>query len=186
MHFSIIMIRKRHHADWCFIDHVMYFWLVMQIMVSERWALTQEVDTLLFLVTTVKTHTGCIVQPASHMTWSTKTATMILPFPDGKKQSISMLLRECEMQRALLGTRPSWGGLLSVVRTRHQPGRSLGLSRSSTVWPVWTLSSVLQPAAKSWRTTVSSQPPDSCRRKEREQGTHWVTALKFQWTARLR
>jgi len=58
-----------------------------------------------------------------------------LPFPEGKKQSISTLLREWEMQSALLGTRPSWGGLRSVVRTKHQPGLSLGLSSSSTVCP---------------------------------------------------
>lgn len=85
-----------------------------------------------------------------------------LPFPEGKKQSISTLLRECEMQRALLGTRPSWGGLRSVVRTKHQPGLSLGLSSSSTVCPTWMLSSLLWPAVKSWSTTVSSHPPDNC------------------------
>ncbi|KAL0600278.1 hypothetical protein AAY473_030155 [Plecturocebus cupreus] len=81
--------------------------------------------------------------------------------PQGKKQSISTLLRECEMHRALLGTRPSSGGLRSVVRTRHQPGRSLGRSSSSTVCPTWMVSSVLWPALKSWRTTVSSHPPES-------------------------
>lgn len=85
-----------------------------------------------------------------------------LPFPEGKKQSISTLLREWEMQRALLGTRPSWGGLRSVVRTKHQPGLSLGLSSSSTVCPTWMLSSLLWPAVKSWSTTVSSHPPDNC------------------------
>ena len=84
-----------------------------------------------------------------------------LPFTRGKKQSISTLLREWEMHRALLGTRPSWGGLRSVVRTRHQPGRSLGRSSSSTVCPTWMLSSLLWPALKSWSTTVNSQPPES-------------------------
>ncbi|TNN51043.1 hypothetical protein EYF80_038773 [Liparis tanakae] len=58
-----------------------------------------------------------------------------LPFPEPKKQSISTLERECDTQSAEQGTRPSWGGLRSVVRTRHQPGRSLGRSNSSTVWP---------------------------------------------------
>lgn len=84
-----------------------------------------------------------------------------LPFTKGKKQSISTLLRECEMHRALLGTRPSCGGFRSVVRTRHQPGLSLGRSSSSTVCPTWMLSSLLWPALKSWRTTVSSHPPES-------------------------
>lgn len=60
---------------------------------------------------------------------------LLLPLPAPKKQSISTLEREWDTQRAELGTRPSWGGLRSVVRTRHQPGRSLGRSNSSTVWP---------------------------------------------------
>jgi hypothetical protein len=92
---------------------------------------------------------------------ATPPPQLSLPFK-GKKQSISTLLRECEMHRALLGTRPSCGGLRSVVRTRHQPGLSLGRSSSSTVWPTWMLSSLLWPALKSWRTTVSSHPPESC------------------------
>lgn len=59
----------------------------------------------------------------------------VLPLPELKKQSISTLERECDTHSAELGTRPSCGGLRSVVRTRHQPGRSLGRSNSSTVWP---------------------------------------------------
>lgn len=58
-----------------------------------------------------------------------------LPFPEPKKQSISTLERECDTQSVELGTSPSCGGLRSVVRTKHQPGRSLGRSNSSTVWP---------------------------------------------------
>lgn len=57
----------------------------------------------------------------------------LLPFPEPKKQSISTLEREWDTQSVELGTSPSCGGLRSVVRTRHQPGRSLGLSNSSTV-----------------------------------------------------
>lgn len=60
---------------------------------------------------------------------------VLLPLPVPKKQSISTLEREWDTQRAELGTRPSCGGLRSVVRTRHHPGRSLGRSNSSTVWP---------------------------------------------------
>lgn len=144
-----------------------------------------------------------------------------LPFPEPKKQSISTLEREWDTQSVELGTSPSCGGLRSVVRTRHQPGRSLGRSNSSTVWPgeksrraavskcvnfrkshfvqvflsvsrkfpvklsgivvprlicvnrterfllpVLTDISVLHPAVKSWRTTVNSQPPESCKKKE--------------------
>lgn len=116
-----------------------------------------------------------------------------LPFPELKKQSISTLEREWDTQSTELGTSPSCGGLRSVVRTRHQPGRSLGRSNSSTVWPVGesgvgfrhqfalitsslkrillplpvqTDSSVLHPAEKSWRTTVSSHPPESCKDTE--------------------
>lgn len=58
-----------------------------------------------------------------------------LPFPELKKQSISTLEREWDTQSTELGTSPSCGGVRSVVRTRHQPGRSLGRSNSSTVWP---------------------------------------------------
>lgn len=58
-----------------------------------------------------------------------------LPFPELKKQSISTLEREWDTQSTELGTSPSCGGVRSVVRTRHQPGRSLGRSSSSTVWP---------------------------------------------------
>lgn len=139
--------------------------------------------------------------------YSTVKWLMPLPFPVGKKHSISTLLREWEIQRAELGTRPSWGGLRSVVRTRHQPGRSLGLSSSSTVWPVWRLSSLEQPAVKSCSTTVNSQPPESCetgRDREREnselvlkQGRCWhkkktfkssliITAEKRKVSAQLR
>lgn len=118
-------------------------------------------------------------QLCTNMIQKGKTQTILaqpgccLPFPEGKKQSISTLLREWEMQRALLGTRPSWGGLRSVVRTKHQPGLSLGLSSSSTVCPTWMLSSLLWPAVKSWSTTVSSHPPDNCpgstgRRKKKK------------------
>ena len=60
---------------------------------------------------------------------------LFLPFPEPKKQSISTLEREWDTQSVELGTSPSCGGLRSVVRTRHQPGRSLGRSNSSTVWP---------------------------------------------------
>lgn len=62
-------------------------------------------------------------------------ACCFLPFPEPKKQSISTLEREWDTQSVELGTSPSCGGLRSVVRTRHQPGRSLGRSNSSTVWP---------------------------------------------------
>lgn len=148
------------------------------------------------------------------------SGSSFLPFPEVKKQSISTLEREWDTQSTELGTSPSCGGVRSVVRTRHQPGRSLGRSSSSTVWPadkkssasfrnqlawrlirdprdelriinefkvffggsspVQTVSSVLHPAAKSWRTTVSSHPPESCRHTETagEFSTHMLaTAL---------
>lgn len=101
-----------------------------------------------------------------------------LPFPEGKKQSISTLLRECEIQRALLGTSPSWGGLRSVVRTKHQPGLSLGLSSNSTVCPTWILSSLLWLAIKSCSTTVSSHPPDSCKGRKLKQKRGKVSHLQ--------
>ncbi len=88
-------------------------------------------------------------------------------------QSMSTLLREWDTDRVLLGTRPSWGGECSVVRTRHQPGRSPDLSNSSTVWPDWMLNSPTDPATKSCRTTVCSQPPDNYRERERD------TAFRF-------
>ncbi len=87
--------------------------------------------------------------------------------------SISMLLREWAMQSIELGTRPSWAGERSVVRTRHQSGLSWGLSTSSTVWPLRTVNSDPLLAMKSWMTTVNSEPPDNCG------GRHKVT-LKIQ------
>lgn len=76
--------------------------------------------------------------------------------------SISMLLREWAMQSIELGTRPSWAGERSVVRTRHQSGLSWGLSTSSTVWPLRTVNSDPLLAMKSWMTTVNSEPLDNC------------------------
>lgn len=70
-----------------------------------------------------------------------------LPFPEVKKQSISTLEREWDTQSTELGTSPSCGGVRSVVRTRHQPGRSLGRSSSSTVWPADKEQRVLQKSA---------------------------------------
>lgn len=85
------------------------------------------------------------------------------------------------MQSVVLGTRPSWGGLLSVVRTKHHPGRSLGLSNSSTVCPVCTLSSDTQLAAKSCSTTVNSHPPESCRQRQRQKDKRRKRREKEQW-----
>lgn len=82
--------------------------------------------------------------------WSYKNVICVclslffLPFPELKKQSISTLEREWDTQSAELGTSPSCGGLRSVVRTRHQPGRSLGRSSSSTVWPRWKSNQLLK------------------------------------------
>lgn len=73
--------------------------------------------------------------------------------------------RECAMQRMEQGTIPSWAGERSVVLTKHQSGLSWSRSKTSTVWPRRTVSSpLLLPllATKSWITTVSSQPPESC------------------------
>lgn len=80
-----------------------------------------------------------------------------------KSPSISMEDLEWAIQSTEHGTMPSWAGQWSVVRTRHQSGLSWSRSRTSTVWPLRTVSSPLLPllATKSWITTVSSQPPDS-------------------------
>lgn len=115
---------------------------------------------------------GGSMWPLESDTWSVFVGSEYLcgcssPFPGGKKQSMSTLLREWDTDRVLLGTRPSWGGECSVVRTRHQPGRSPDLSNSSTVWPDWMLNSPTDPATKSCRTTVCSQPPDNYRERER-------------------
>lgn len=83
-----------------------------------------------------------------------------------KMPSISILLLEWAMQREPQGTSPSAAGDRSVVRTRHQSGLSWGLSSTSTVWPRRIVSSLLLHAVKSWMTTVSSQPPDNCRKRK--------------------
>lgn len=86
-----------------------------------------------------------------------------------KMPSISMEDLEWAMQSIEQGTRPSWAGERSVVRTRHQSGLSWQRSRTSTVWPRRTVSSLLLLAIKSCMTTVSSQPPESCGRRDH----HW-------------
>lgn len=45
-------------------------------------------------------------------------------------------------------------------------GGGVGWERGRGFSPVLTDISVLHPAAKSWSTTVSSQPPESCRERE--------------------
>lgn len=75
--------------------------------------------------------------------------------------SISMEDLEWAMQSMEQGTRPSRAGERSVVLTKHQSGRSWQRSRTSTVWPRRTVSSLLLLAMKSCITTVSSQPPES-------------------------
>lgn len=86
-----------------------------------------------------------------------------------KMPSISMEDLEWAMQSIEQGTRPSWAGERSVVLTRHQSGLSWQRSRTSTVWPRRTVSSLLLLAIKSCMTTVSSQPPESCGRQDH----HW-------------
>lgn len=88
-----------------------------------------------------------------------------------KSPSISMEDLEWAIQSMEQGTMPSWAGEWSVVRTRHQSGLSWSRSRTSTVWPLRTVSSPLLPlpATKSWITTVSSQPPDSLNGRRTEQ-----------------
>lgn len=97
----------------------------------------------------------------SNPTQSAENRKAILPLWL-KIPSISILLREWAMQSMELGTRPSWAGERSVVRTRHQSGLSWGRSNSSTVWPLRTVNSDPLLAMKSWMTTVSSDPPDNC------------------------
>lgn len=82
-----------------------------------------------------------------------------------KMPSISMEDLEWAMQSMEQGTRPSRAGDRSVVLTRHQSGLSWQRSRTSTVWPRRTVSSLLLLAMKSCITTVSSQPPESWRGK---------------------
>lgn len=69
------------------------------------------------------------------------------------------------MQSTEQGTRPSCAGERSVVLTRHQSGLSWHRSRTSTVCPRRTVSSLLLLAMKSCMTTVSSQPPESWERE---------------------
>lgn len=98
--------------------------------------------------------------------------------------SISMEDLEWAMQSTEQGTRPSRAGERSVVLTRHQSGLSWQRSRTSTVWPRRTVSSLLLLAMKSCMTTVSSQPPESLGRKGNHSGKQAVLTVFFKWILR--
>lgn len=92
----------------------------------------------------------------------TPTGTLTRPFQQFHR--LACRQKQCVLQKlACMAVSERHRHKMRIINALKVWGFFLGGGVSS---PVQTDSSVLHPAEKSWRTTVSSHPPESCQHRE--------------------